>query len=112
MIGGGALAVNGVDNAVTGLRTAWTGQFHHTLGSQAAGSAAHALGASNRTTDRIVNGVDLAQGVAGGVASTTTGLLRRSAALGLRGAKAERVIQEAGAAARTGAKTEAAGAGK
>ncbi len=112
MIGGGALALNGADNAVAGLRTAFTGQFHHTLGSQAAGHAALALGASDRTTDRIINGVDLAQGVTGGAASTATGLLRRGAALGLRAAKAGRVIQEAGDVVRTGARTEAANAGQ
>jgi filamentous hemagglutinin len=80
MVGGGLLAANGADNAVTGLRTVVTGEFHHTLISQAAGATAHALGASDRTAAAVTNGVDLAQGLAGGGATIATGIARKGAA--------------------------------
>ena len=80
MVGGGLLAVNGADNAVAGLRTVWTGQATHTLASQAAGATAHALGASDQTADRITDGVDLTQGIAGGVGAAAAGIARKAAA--------------------------------
>ncbi len=79
MIGGTALAVNGADNAQTGLRTLVTGQFHHTAVSEGAGAAARALGASDQTAERITAGVDLTQGVAGGAGSVAAGMLRKGA---------------------------------
>jgi hypothetical protein len=80
MAGGAALAANGLDNALAGARTALTGQFHHTLTSQAAGATAQALGASGKTAANITNGVDIAQGLAGGGASIATGVARKAAA--------------------------------
>ena len=82
MIGGGALMANALDNGVAGVRTAWTGEFHHTLTSQAAGAGARALGASDQTAERITTGVDLAQGVAGGGASIAAGIARKGAVEG------------------------------
>ena len=108
MIGGGALAVNGADNAQTGLRTLISGEFHHTGLSEAAGASARALGASDKTAERITGAVDLTQGIAGGAASAGVGIMRKTATAGLsEAAKAE---QEAAALAR--AEKLAAGAGK
>jgi hypothetical protein len=82
-IGGGALVVNGVDNAAAGLQTAWTGEFHHTLISQAAGAGAQALGASDQTAQRITSGVDLAQGIAATGASAAVGIIKKGAGAGV-----------------------------
>lgn len=74
MVGGAALWVNGWDNAVTGMRTAWTGEFQHNLMSEAIGGTAGALGASPETVESIMNTTDLASGalsIGGGVAATT-----------------------------------------
>ncbi len=78
VVGGSALALNGVDNAAAGLQTALTGQFHHTVISQAAGDASRALGASSEAAERVTNGVELAQGLVGGGA---TGAVWRRAAV-------------------------------
>ncbi len=56
-----------------------TGEFHHTLTSQAAGVGARALGASDQTADRVATGVDLAQGAADGGASIAAGMVRKGA---------------------------------
>ena len=72
MVLGGALAVNGADNFLTGLRTAWTGEFQHTLTANAAGAAAELAGASPGTAEAIRDGADLASGalsIGGGVAA-------------------------------------------
>lgn len=74
MVGGAALWVNGWDNAVTGMRTAWTGEFQHNLMSEAIGGTAGALGASPETVESIMNTTDLASGalsIGGGVAAGT-----------------------------------------
>lgn len=74
MIGGAALWVNGWDNAITGMRTAWTGDFQHNLMSEAVGGAAGALGANPDTVESIMNTTDLASGVlsiGGGIAAGT-----------------------------------------
>ncbi len=89
MIGGGALMANALDNGVAGVRTAWSGEFHHTLTSQAAGAGARALGASDRAAGRITAGVDLAQGIAGGGASIAAGVARRGAVRGMEAAANE-----------------------
>ncbi len=81
IIGGGALMANALDNGVAGVRTAWTGDFHHTLTSQAAGTGVRALGASDQTAERIASGVDLAQGVAAGGASIAAGIARKGASV-------------------------------
>lgn len=81
MIGGGALMANALDNGVAGVRTALTGEFHHTLTSQAAGAGARALGASDQTAERITTGVDLAQGVAADGASIAAGIARKGASV-------------------------------
>jgi hypothetical protein len=75
MLAGGALAANGLDNAQAGLRTAWTGEFHHTLTAEAAGASARALGASGDTAEHVAIGVDIAQGIGAGVA---TGAARKA----------------------------------
>ena len=86
MIGGGALVANALDNGVAGVRTAWTGEFHHTLASQAAGTGARVLGASDQTAERITAGVDLAQGVAAGGTSVVAGIARKGAVDGVEAA--------------------------
>ena len=63
-VGGVALAANGLDNMVAGLRTAIIGEPTHTLVARGAGAAAHLVGASPRTAERISTGVDVAQGFA------------------------------------------------
>ncbi|MBL8561901.1 MAG: DUF4150 domain-containing protein [Gemmobacter sp.] len=71
---GGALWVNGWDNAWTGLQTAWHGEFQHNLASQAAGGIASAMGASPQTVEQVMNAGDLASGalsIGGGIAAGT-----------------------------------------
>jgi hypothetical protein len=73
MLAGGALALNGADNFQAGLRTAITGEAHHTLLADGTGAGARALGVSNGTADNIATGVDIAQGIAAGVGSRAAG---------------------------------------
>jgi len=110
MIGGAALGVNGADNAIAGVRTAITGEFHHTLVSQAAGAGAHALGADDKTAERITSGVDLAQGLAGGGASVAASVAQKAARTGGElsvAAHADQVVSGAAQASRTVGKTVA-----
>lgn len=95
--GGTALAVNAVDNAWAGLKTAVTGEFQHTVTAQAAGGIAHASGASDSTVERVTNGMDLAQGLAGGGGAVAVGrtVVRREAAAGLRLAEQKAAQAEA-----------------
>lgn len=75
---GGALWVNGWDNAWTGMQTAWSGEFQQTMMSQAAGDVAEMMGASPETVRSVENATDLASGglsIGGGIAAglrTTT----------------------------------------
>jgi hypothetical protein len=73
MLAGGALAANGLDNAQAGLRTAITGEAHHTLLADGAGASARALGASNGTAETVATGVDIAQGIVAGVGTRAAG---------------------------------------
>lgn len=84
---GGALWVNGWDNAWTGLQTAWTGEFQHTMTAQAAGAAAEALGADPATAESIRDGTDLASGalsIGGGIAAGARSGARETVETGLR----------------------------
>lgn len=85
---GVAMGANAADNLQAGLRTAWTGQPHHTLIAEAAGAGAHALGASPERAGRIANGVDVGQGLAGFGATTVAGIARGGVGMTARGANA------------------------
>lgn len=98
--GGVALMGNAADNAWAGLQTAWTGQFHHTVTARVAGGAARHMGASEQTAERITDGMDLAQGVAGGIGGLAAGrgLAQREAATAVRAteqAAARKAAEEA-----------------
>ena len=86
LIAAGALAVNALDNAQAGLRTVVTGQAQHTLASEAAGAGARSLGASEQTSERISAGVDVAQGLLGGLgaAAAARSVARREVAMAPR----------------------------
>jgi hypothetical protein len=94
MVGGAALAVNGTDNAQTGFRTLITGEFHHTAISEAVGASAKALGLSDATAERVTDGVDLVQGVAGGEGSVAAGLARRGTGAASALGRSETVSRE------------------
>jgi len=65
ILGGMALAVNGADNAFTGVMAALTGEFQHNQISEAAGGVAGLLGASPQTVEATKACTDFASGLAG-----------------------------------------------
>lgn len=77
-VAGGVAVVHGADNAGTGLRQLWSGQYQDTLTKQAATGAARALGASEGAADAFGNVTDLATGIAA-PATVAKGLLSKEA---------------------------------
>jgi len=60
---GGAVGLHGIDNAQSGLRTLWSGEFNKTVTEQAIGGTARALGASEGVADTLGTVGDTAAGL-------------------------------------------------
>lgn len=99
---GGAMVLNGADNAQAGVRTTVSGHITNTVIAEGTGAAAHALGVSQATADRISTGVGTAQGIgAGGIAAAPKTVATVARSLG----RATGVMSDAATAVRTGEAT-------